>query len=119
RMDIAFAFEHFHERLKAQITAWRDKILFSGSSAIVVLVPRFLVIARFAERRANCLFDTHARRGIPPGLSRDAEVRALRIFAQCELDAGNRAFERELRRRLAPAQLDDQRLPADGLGGAV
>ena len=43
----------------------------------------------------------------------------LGIFAERELDAGQRAFERELRGGLAPAELDDDGLAADGIGAAV
>src|SRR5207248_7819349 len=109
----------FDKRFKAQIAARRDKVFFTSSSALVVLIPRFLVIPRFAESPANRFFDSHARHGVPPGLSRDAEVRALRIFAQRELDAGQRTFKRKLRRGLAPTQLNNQRLPSDGIRGAV
>ena len=88
RVHVAFSFQHFDKRFEAQIAARRDKVFFASSNALVVLIPRFLVIPRFAERPANRFFDSHARGGIPPGLSRYAEVRALRIFAQRELDAG-------------------------------
>ena len=43
----------------------------------------------------------------------------LGIFAEGELDSGHRAFERQLRRGLAPAQLDDDGLAADRIGAAM
>src|SRR5229473_10300 len=119
RVHVALAFEHFDERFESQIAARRNEILFAGSGSLVVVLPGFLIVARLAERGANCLFDPHARRRITLGLPWDAEVRTLGIFAERELDAGKRALERQLGRGLAPAQLDDQRLPADGIGGPV
>src|SRR6266850_2867636 len=119
RVHVALAFEHFDERLESQIAARRNEILFAGSGTLVVVFPGFLIVARFAERAANCLFNAHARRRITLGLPWDAEIRTLRVFAERELDAGKRALERQLGRGLAPAQLDDQRLPADGIGGPV
>jgi hypothetical protein len=46
-------------------------------------------------------------------------MRVLGIFAKGELDAGQSSFKRKLRGRLAPAQLDDHGLAADGIGAAV
>src|SRR6202007_2485972 len=119
RMNVALAFQYLDERFEAQIAAWRDETFFSGSGALVVILPSFLVVAGFAKRSANRFFHAHARRGITLGLTGNTEVRTLGIFAECELDAGKRAFERKFRGRLAPAKLDDQGLPADGIGGTV
>ena len=118
-MNVAFAFQHFDERLEAQIAARRNEIFLPGRQALVVVLPRFLVIPGLTKGAANGLFDAHARGRIPPGLTRDTEVRTLGILSERELDAGKRAFERKLRGGLAPAKLDDQRLSADGIGGAV
>src|SRR5204863_10147293 len=109
----------FDKRLEAQIAARRNEILFTGGEALIVLIPGLLVVAGFTKRSANRLFDAHARGRIPPGLTRDTEVRTLGIFSECELDAGKSSFERKLRSRLAPAKLHDQRLSADGIGGTV
>src|SRR5437879_10685514 len=49
RVNVAFAFQYFDERLKAQVAARRDEIFFSGSEALVVVLPRFLVIASLAK----------------------------------------------------------------------
>src|SRR5207302_199693 len=119
RVNVALAFQHFDKRLEAQIAARRNEIFFTGGEALVVVLPRFLVVAGFAKCAANGLFDAQARGRIPPGLTRDTEVRTLGIFAECQLDAGKSSFERKLRSRLAPAKLDDQRLSADGIGGTV
>ncbi len=119
RVNVALAFQHLDERLEAQVAARRDEILLAGSGTLVVVIPVFFVVTRFAERAANGLFHPHARGGISPGLTRDAKVRTFGVFAKGELDAGHRAFKRKLCRGLAPAQLDDQRLTADGIGRAV
>src|SRR6267378_3404250 len=119
RMDVAFAFEHFHERIEAQVAARGDEVFFSGRNAFVVFIPHFLVVARFGERSANCLFHAHARSGIPLGLAGHTEVRTLGIFTQSELDSRQCAFERQSRGRLAPAELDHDGLPADGIGVAM
>jgi hypothetical protein len=53
--------------------------------------------------------------------SRDTLLFALGlgILSQSELDSGKRAFEWKLGSRLAPAQLDDESLPADGVSGTM
>src|SRR5262249_42004568 len=71
------------------------------------------------EGGANRLLDTHACCGIAARLARNAEIGALRILAQGEFDAWQRAFKRQLGGGLAPTQLDDFRLSADGIGGTV
>ncbi len=119
RVNVALAFQHLNERLKAQIAARGNEIFLAGSSALFVVVPGFLVIAGLAERATDGFFDAHARGRIAFRLAGNAEIRALGIFTERELDARHRAFERELRHGLAPAELDDQSLSADGIGGAV
>src|SRR2546430_506159 len=104
-MNVALAFQHFDERFEAQIAARRNEIFFTSGEALVVILPRLLVVPGFTERATNGLFDSHTRGRIPPGLTWDTEIRALGILAQCELDARKRAFERQLRGGLAPAQL--------------
>src|SRR5436189_288141 len=75
RVNVALAFQHFDKRLEAQIAARRNEIFFTDGEALVVVLPRFLVVAGFTKRSANRLFDAHARGRIPPGLTRDTEVR--------------------------------------------
>src|SRR2546423_14851465 len=115
-MNVALAFQHFDERFEAQIAARRNEIFFTSGEALVVILPRLLVVPGFTERATNGLFDSHTRGRIPPGLTWDTEIRALGILAQCELDARKRAFERQLRGGLAPAHLDDQRFSAKRIG---
>ena len=118
-VDVAPAFENFDQRIKAKIAARRDQIFFTRGNAFFIIIPGFLVIARFHESTADGLFDAHARGGIPFGLPRNAEVGAFGVFAESELDARERAFEGEPRRGLAPAEFDDDRLATDGIGRAV
>src|SRR5437879_3796526 len=119
RVNVAFAFEHFDERFEAQIAARRDEIFFTGSGALVVVVPRFLVIAGFDEGAANGFFDAHASGRITLRVAGDTEVRAFHVLAEGKLDARERTFEGKLRGGLAPAKLDDQRLSTDGVSRAV
>ena len=118
-MHVALAFQHFDERIETQIAARRDQIFFASGGALVVDVPRGFVVAGFGERAADGFFDAHARGGITRRSAASTEVRVLGIFAESELDAGQGAFERELRGGLAPAEFDDYGLAADGVGAAV
>ena len=90
-MNVALAFQHFDERFEAQIAARRNEIFFTSGEALVVILPRLLVVPSFTERATNGLFDSQTRGRIPPGLTWDTEIRALGILAQCELDARKRA----------------------------
>src|SRR6267154_915972 len=118
RVHIALAFENFNERLEPQIAARRCRVFVAARDALVVGVPGRFVIAGFGERAANGFFHAHARGGIARG-SAGAEIGALGIFAQSELDARQRAFKGELGGGLTPTQLDDDGLTADGVGAAV
>src|SRR5258708_153287 len=117
--DVALPLQDFHQRIQFQVAARGKSIFLSASNALVVIVPGFLVVARFGEGAAYSLFNTHARRGITIRRAGSAEIRTLRIFTEGKLDAGQRAFKRQLRRGLSPAQFDDDGLAADGIGGTV
>src|SRR6266849_5158135 len=119
RVHVALAFQNFDERVEAEIAARRNEIFFSRGSAFVVAVPGFLVVAGFRKSSADRFFNTHPRHRIAPRLAGDAEIRALGVFAKRKLNAGKRAFERELRGWLAPAKLDDYGLSSDRVRRAV
>ena len=93
----------------------------------VVRVPFGLVSLGFVERFANHVLHAHAggriarlHRCAPSSAAAALRIAgALGIFAQRELDAGRGACEDHLLRVLAPAHLEHQGLPADGVGRAV
>ena len=77
------------------------------------------------EGLADHILDANAGGGIPRSgrRARDRPSRgiagALRIFSQRKLQSRRRAFENQSLRVLAPAQLDGDALPADGVRRAV
>src|SRR4029077_17627001 len=119
RMDVALAFEYFDKWIEPKITAGRDRFLIAGGNALVVVVPRFLVVSSLGESGTYRFFDAHAGSGIARRRSWNAEVGTLGILTKRKLDAGKRAFEGKLRGGLAPTEFDDDGLPADGVCGAV
>src|ERR1700722_4350897 len=105
-MDVALPFQDFDERIEPQIATRRDKVFLAGSGALVVVVPLRFVIARFRKGAANRFFDSHACCRITSFAAATTKIGVLRIFAERELDAGQRAFKRQLRSGLSPAELD-------------
>src|SRR5437764_1134507 len=63
-VDITPSLKDFHKRLKLQVAARRNQIPLAACLRRAVLVPRSLVIARASECLADCLFDSHASRGV-------------------------------------------------------
>src|SRR5208282_1116234 len=119
RVNVALSFEDLDKRIEAKIAARRNRAFVAGGDALVVIHPCFLVVESLDKRGSDGLFDAHARSGITRSCARDAEVGALGIFTERELDAGNRAFKRELRGGQAPAEFDDYGLAADGVCGTM
>src|SRR2546422_6274187 len=81
-------------------------IRFAGDLAPVVVVPGFLVLARFGEGFADHVLNAQARRGIAPRHARwRREIRPLWVLAQRKFDSRQGALEQKLargRRGIAP-----------------
>ena len=85
-----------------------------------VLLPRLLIDLGPRERVTNDELDALTRRRIPEQPALRLRSRTLRVLAERELDAGQRALEQQVLRFLrAPAQLDDHCLAADRIRAAV
>ncbi len=118
-VDEPFAFENLDERVELQIAFGRQHVGVLRLLRLVVL-PRLLVHLRARERVAHDVLHALARRRIPPRSGTGLLTRPLHVFAERELDAGQRAFEHQIfAPRLAPPQLDDDGLAADRVGAAV
>src|SRR6266566_2016861 len=118
-MDVALAFQDLDERFEAKVAARRDEVLLACSGAAAVVLPHFLLVARFGESCADRLFDAHARGRVPRRLAEAAEIRALGVLSESEFDSRHRALEGQFFRGLAPAQLNNDSLAADGVRAAV
>ena len=113
RVNKALAFEDFDERVEFQVLARRYKVLLAARHACAVVVPTLLVLGRAREGVADGLLDAHARGGAAGREAGHVEVRALRVFAERELDAGRRAGHGEVSRRVSPLELDRGAQAAD------
>ena len=125
RVNVAFAFQHFHQRFEPQIFARRNGV-FAFRDFFVVQFPLGLVGLCFQEALANHFFHAHARTWIAALWGRPRGSKTLCgitlpfwIFAECEFDTGRGALKNHFLRRLAPAQLDNNRLSANGVRAAV
>ncbi len=103
RVNVAFAFEDFDQRVEAKVAAKRQKIFLTCRDFFVVRVPSVFIVASLGESRADGFFDAHSRCGITLFAAGNGEIRTLGILAECELDSGKSAFEGEFCGRLAPA----------------
>src|SRR3712207_4939979 len=119
RVNPAPAFENLDERLQLQVPARRYHVLLAARRARAVLVPVALVVARAGEGVADGLFDAHARRRVARLQAGYVEVRALRVLAERELDAGRSARDGEVRRRMSPLELDGRAQAPDCVARAV
>ena len=125
RVDQPFAFEHLDERLELQVAArrngqWGAFPLLDRLALLVVAAPLLLVGARLGERLTDHVEHAHAGRRVAAILAgRRRGVRALRVLAHRELDAGRSSLEQQTLGVGAPAQLDDRVPAADRVGAAV
>ena len=119
-MHQPLAFGDLDERVHLQVAPRRHRVLICCLRLLIVL-PLFLVHVRAGERVANHVLHALARRRIPPrALLIDAGRRPLRILAERELDAGQRAGEQQLiGLGHAPAELDVDGLSAVGARAPV
>ena len=110
----ALALQHLHQGLELQVAARLGPA--RGGPGGTPRAPAGGVFLGRGKAVLQHLLDAHARGRVARA---GAEVRALDVFTQRELDAGLRAFEDQRLRIAAPAQLDDLALPADGVGRTV
>src|SRR5260370_38644493 len=117
-MKRAMAFQRLQKRLEAKVGPRRDQGLFDGGGAAIVVVPMVVIGPGVGEGGADGFFDAHARGGIAARAGEATEIAALGVFSESELDSGECAFEGKFGSGLAPAELDDDGLAADGVGRA-
>src|SRR4029079_13153220 len=104
--------QDLRDRLELQVAARRRPPLLLLLRELLVGVPRALVVARGEEALADRRDDAHPRRRVALGAARLAEVRALRVLAERELDPLERVGDQHVRGRGAPPQLHDPGLAA-------
>src|SRR6266850_6802314 len=119
-MHVAFAFEHFNQRLQLQVATGRYQVLFTMGYGSSILVPGLLVVARSREGITNHFLHPHACVWITSLDTRLVRrARALWIFSQSKLDPWHRAGKKKFLYRPSVLNLHNGIQSADRICGTV